>query len=138
MCRLFIYKGPKYKIKDLIWLPWNSILKQSFKEPYTPHQNIPNPRDHPINVDGFGMCWYCEENKACLYTNTMPPWNDFNLLNLTQYIETHLFFSQLDSNQTEFFEIRYQIIEKVGGLCFHLPYTYLQFYSTNLVKFHSN
>ena len=95
MCRLFIYKGTKHKLKELIWLPWNSILKQSFKEPYTPHQNVPNPRDHPINVDGFGICWYCEENKSCLYTNTMPPWNDFNLLNLTQYIETHLFFTHI-------------------------------------------
>ena len=96
MCRLFIYKGKEQLVKNLLWLPWHSLLKQSFREPYTPLTEFPNPRDHPINVDGFGVCWYKNSNtEPCLYTNTVPPWNDRNLLKLSQYMNTTLFFAHV-------------------------------------------
>ena len=96
MCRLFIYKGDTELIKNLLWLPWHSLLKQSFREPFTPLTEYPNPRDHHINVDGFGLCWYKKNiTTPCLYVNTMPPWNDRNLLNLSNYINTDLFFAHV-------------------------------------------
>lgn len=95
MCRLFIYKGKIECIKNLIWLPWNSLLKQSFKEPYTPQVNN-NPRDHPLNVDGFGISLYIKDKKKpCLYTNIIPPWNDRNLLKLSNFLEAGCFFAHI-------------------------------------------
>ena len=94
MCRWFIYKGPKTKLKPILWLPENSLLKQTFKAPYTPFLN-PSDRNHEVNVDGFGIGWYHSRSQPYLYKNTIPPWNDLNLLNLSDYISTRFLFAHI-------------------------------------------
>lgn len=94
MCRWFIYKGAKTKLKPVLWLPTNSLLKQSYKPRYTPFLS-PSPRNHEVNVDGFGIGWYHQRNQPYLYKNTIPPWNDLNLLNLSDYITTKFLFAHI-------------------------------------------
>lgn len=92
MCRWLIYSGNELDIKNLLWIPSNSIFKQTFKKTYTP--NIQNPRDHEINVDGFGVSWYYK-GKLFVYKNNIPPWNDYNILNLSEFIKSRLIFAHI-------------------------------------------
>ena len=90
MCRFFIYKGQTIKL-DFLFRPINSILKQSIHTPFTPFIEERNNRDHEINGDGFGICW--EKNKKLyFYKSCNPPWNDINILSLSDYIESNIFF----------------------------------------------
>ena len=96
MCRILIYKGIYTNIKKLLWLPNNSLFKQSFKEPYTPFLKEPNYRNHSINVDGSGIAWFTDQyDDPCIYKTTKPPWDDLNLLNLCKYVDTFLLFSHI-------------------------------------------
>lgn len=92
MCRWLIYSGIVTDIKSLLWMPSNSIFKQTFKKTFTP--NISNSRDHEINVDGFGISWY-HKKKLFLYKNNLPPWNDYNILNISEYIKSNLIFAHI-------------------------------------------
>jgi glutamine amidotransferase len=90
MCRFFIYKGQLIKL-NLLFEPNNSIIKQSFHNPFTPFIPVKNDRDHEMNGDGFGICW--EKNKKLYsYKSCKPPWNDVNIIGLADYIESELFF----------------------------------------------
>lgn len=95
MCRWLIYKGNDFNINELLFTPENSIIKQSYKKPYTPFLNIPNNRDHHINVDGFGIGWYYNDNNLCIYVNTKPPWNDKNLYNISKILYSKLLFAHI-------------------------------------------
>ena len=67
-------------MKDLLCKPSNSLIKQSYNKPYSPLLEQPNHRDHEINVDGFGIGWYFDNNiEPCKYLGLKPPWNDINL-----------------------------------------------------------
>ena len=96
MCRWFIYFGTKSNLKVLLCAPTNSLVKQSYKQPNTPFLDIPNERDHDINVDGFGLGWYDKRYlEPCLYANIKPPWNDINLFNLSKVIDVNLLFAHI-------------------------------------------
>lgn len=96
MCRWLIYSGDKTNLKSILWTPSNSIFKQTYKKPYTPFLTKLNKRDHPINVDGFGIIWYdLKGNKLYKYKNTQTPWSDQNILNLSEYIQSRLIFSHI-------------------------------------------
>ncbi len=92
MCRWLIYSGEELDIKNLLWIPPNSIFKQTFKKTFTP--DICNPRDHEINVDGFGVSWYYK-GKLFIYKNNIPPWNDYNILNLSEFIKSKIIFAHI-------------------------------------------
>lgn len=96
MCRILIYKGNFINIKKLLWLPNNSLMKQSYNDPYTPYLDEPNYRNHHINVDGSGIAWYTDQyDTPCIYKTIKPPWDDLNLLNLCGYVESFLLFSHI-------------------------------------------
>ena len=96
MCRWLIYSGDKTDLKSILWTPTNSIFKQTFKKPYTPFLTKLNKRDHPINVDGFGIVWYdLKKNQLYMYKNNQTPWSDQNILNLSEYIQSKLIFSHI-------------------------------------------
>ena len=96
MCRWLIYSGEKTDLKSILWTPTNSIFKQSFKKQYTPFVTKLNKRDHPINVDGFGIVWYdLKKNHVYLYKNNQTPWSDQNILNLSEFIKSKLIFSHI-------------------------------------------
>lgn len=97
MCRWFLfYSNNKLIMKDLLCKPSNSLIKQSYKKPYSPLLEEPNNRDHEINVDGFGIGWYFDNNlEPCKYLGLKPPWNDINLINISKFIKTHLLFGHI-------------------------------------------
>jgi len=70
--------------------PKNSILKQSINDTYTPFQQEINERDHKINADGFGLTWE-KNNQLFSYKSIKPPWNDYNIMELSNFIESNLF-----------------------------------------------
>jgi len=93
MCRFVIYIGNQRIIKNIVWLPEHSLIKQSFTQAYTPGCQK-NVRDHDINVDGFGIDWYDTDKRTApfIYKNTKPSWDDTNFLELSEYISTKLLF----------------------------------------------
>lgn len=93
MCRFFIYKGQKLKL-NYLFEPNNSILKQSMHIPFTPFVDEINCRDHGINGDGFGICWE-KDKKIYFYKSSNPPWNDVNISNLSDYVESNLFLCHI-------------------------------------------
>ena len=96
MCRWFIYVGPQSNLKVLLCSPYNSLFKQSYKQPNTPFLEFPNNRDRDINVDGFGLGWYDKNYyEPCIYVNIKPPWNDQNLLRLSKVINVKLLFAHI-------------------------------------------
>jgi len=99
MCRWFIYKGTLYPVKSLIYDPENALLKQTYNNPIRSTVlkfNEENPRDHRLNVDGYGMAWYVNEKKEpYLYRKANAPWHDSNLNNLCEYIYTPLIFAHI-------------------------------------------
>ena len=93
MCRFFIYKGQTIKL-NYLFEHNNSILKQSMHIPFTPLIDERNYRDHGINGDGFGICWE-KDKKLYNYKSSKPPWNDVNISNLSDYIESKLFLCHI-------------------------------------------
>ena len=93
MCRFFIYKGQKLKL-NYLFEPNNSILKQSMHIPFTPFIDEINCRDHGINGDGFGICWE-KDKKIYFYKSSNPPWNDVNISNLSDYVESNIFLCHI-------------------------------------------
>ena len=93
MCRFFIYKGQVMKL-NYLFEHNNSILKQSMHIPFTPLIDERNYRDHDINGDGFGICWE-KDNQLYSYKSSKPPWNDVNISNLSDYIESNLFLCHI-------------------------------------------
>lgn len=51
--------------------------------------------DTTTNGDGFGIGWYGSNNKPGVYKDIFPAWNDANLKNLTEQIESHLFIAHI-------------------------------------------
>ena len=93
MCRFFIYKGEVLKLNYLFEFN-NSILKQSMHVPFTPFIDEKNCRDHGINGDGFGICWE-KDKKLYFYKSSNPPWNDVNISNLSDYIESKIYLCHI-------------------------------------------
>jgi len=90
MCRFtFVVKDEKLsleEIKGILWFYDNSIFKQSYKNPYTPKEDI-NPRNNHLNLDGYGIGWYADSTPI-VYRNVIPSWNDVNLMHLLPSIRT--------------------------------------------------
>ena len=96
MCRWFVYYGDKENIINLLFIPKNSLIKQSYKKPYSPMLKEFNIRDHQVNVDGFGIGWYFNDNiEPCKFLSIKPPWNDVNFYNLSKCISTNLLFGHI-------------------------------------------
>ena len=94
MCRFFVYIGKNVILKQILWNPENSILKQSYKMTYTP-EVLENRRNHLVNVDGFGILWYKKDNLPYLYKSLKTPWSDLNMLEITKCINSKYIFSHV-------------------------------------------
>ena len=87
MCRWFIYTGIKIPIYDILYLPEHNILKQCYSPVYSPSYVHENPRDHHINIDGFGICIY-NDSKVLTYKTTEHCWDDKNLISMINRLRT--------------------------------------------------
>ena len=67
MCRFVAYSGLPLLLADLLYVPSDSLIRQSYHA---------RERREPLNGDGFGVGWYvpeidptplcCQINHACL------------------------------------------------------------------------
>lgn len=90
MCRWLAYSGEPLQPSTVILDAQHSLVKQSLNSPLGAET---------VNGDGFGFGWYPRESAAgsrpALFHSTEPAWNDENLRELTQAIESPLFFSHV-------------------------------------------
>ena len=90
MCRWLAYSGEPLRPSELILHPQHSLVAQSLDSPLGAET---------VNGDGFGFGWYPAdpgaENVPGLFHSVEPAWNDQNLRELTQAIESPLFFSHV-------------------------------------------
>jgi len=90
MCRWLAYCGEPLRPSELILHPQHSLVAQSLDSPLGAET---------VNGDGFGFGWYPKDpqgdNDPGLFRSIEPAWNDQNLRELTQAIESPLFFSHV-------------------------------------------
>lgn len=90
MCRWLAYSGEPLQPSELILDPQHSLVAQSLDSPLGAET---------VNGDGFGFGWYAKDpqkgNVSGLFRSIEPAWNDQNLRELTQAIESPLFFSHV-------------------------------------------
>lgn len=77
MCRFLMYLGPPLPMEDLVTLPSNSLIHQSYAAKL---------RKEPLNGDGFGIAWYVPTmcDRAAVFRSISPAWSNVNLANLAR------------------------------------------------------
>jgi predicted glutamine amidotransferase len=90
MCRWLAYSGGPLQPAELILDPKHSLIAQSLDSPLGAET---------VNGDGFGFGWYPRDSQPGsvpgLFRSVEPAWHDQNLRELTQSIESPLFFSHV-------------------------------------------
>jgi glutamine amidotransferase len=88
MCRFTFYLGPKLRLSSLVVEPTHSIIDQSFHS---------RSQEEPLNGDGFGIAWYAPglSTAPALFRSVTPAWNNTNLLELAQVVESPLIFAHV-------------------------------------------
>ena len=90
MCRWLAYTGEPIHPALLILEPRHSLVAQSLNSPLGAET---------VNGDGFGVGWYPSTDalrpEPALFHSIEPAWHDENLRELTQAIESPLFFSHV-------------------------------------------
>ncbi|WP_319422799.1 ergothioneine biosynthesis protein EgtC [Pleurocapsa sp. FMAR1] len=91
MCRLLGYLGSSIQLDRILIKPNHSLIVQSYQ-----------PREMTaglLNADGFGIGWYnqSKQNRPYTYKNILPIWNDANLPQLANYIESKCYLGYVRS-----------------------------------------
>jgi len=90
MCRWLAYSGEPLRPSTVILDAEHSLVKQSLNSPLGAET---------VNGDGFGFGWYplgsVAGSRPATFHSIEPAWNDQNLRELTQAIESPLFFSHV-------------------------------------------
>lgn len=86
MCRWLAYSGEAIPLDELILKPQHSLISQSLTA---------RRSESPTNGDGFGIGWYGNGEIPGVYRETRPAWNDENLRDLANHIQSHLFFAHV-------------------------------------------
>ena len=90
MCRWLAYSGEPLRPSTLVLDAKHSLVAQSLDSPLGAET---------VNGDGFGFGWYPTDpvlgGQPGIFRSTEPAWNDQNLRELTQAIESPLFFSHV-------------------------------------------
>jgi predicted glutamine amidotransferase len=86
MCRWLAYSGPSIALEDLLVKPMKSLIRQSLSS----NQGVVT-----TNGDGFGVGWYGDRSFPGIFRDTLPAWNDSNLLSLSEQIKAKLFFAHV-------------------------------------------
>jgi glutamine amidotransferase len=86
MCRWLAYSGDPVFLDELIFKPEHSLIEQS-RSSYS--------STTPTNADGYGVGWYGERKTPGLYRSIRPAWNDRNLCDLAEHIQSGLFLAHV-------------------------------------------
>ncbi|MBW4455224.1 MAG: ergothioneine biosynthesis protein EgtC [Nostoc indistinguendum CM1-VF10] len=80
MCRLIGYLGNSILLDELLYKQEHSLYKQSYSSLEL--------KSGVVCADGVGVGWYDEAGKPFIYRNTIPMWNDPNLEELSNYVQS--------------------------------------------------
>ena len=86
MCRWLAYYGSPVLIEALLYRPQHSLIDQSL------HSQL---GAETTNGDGFGVGWYGVGDTPGVFHSVEPAWNDRNLRELAQHIESPLVFAHI-------------------------------------------
>jgi len=86
MCRWLAYSGGPIYLEDLLFKPKNNLIDQSMSS---------RSAETPTNGDGVGIGWYGKRERPGLFRSVRPAWNDFNLHDLAENIESQLFLAHV-------------------------------------------
>jgi glutamine amidotransferase len=86
MCRWVAYGGQSIYLDTLLFGQKNSLISQSIQATRSAHQ---------VNGDGFGVAWYGNKGNPGVFKDILPAWNDENLRELSQHIESSLFLAHV-------------------------------------------
>lgn len=86
MCRWLAYTGNAVPMSRLIYEPEHSLIDQSLSA---------RSSEQTTNGDGFGVGWYDQHDGPGIYRNLRPAWNDPNLLDLCEHIQSRLFLAHV-------------------------------------------
>jgi predicted glutamine amidotransferase len=86
MCRWLAYSGSPVLLKDAIYSRAHSLIDQSL------HSRL---GAETTNGDGFGVGWYSGRPTPGLFHGVEPAWNDRNLRELAEHIESGHFFAHI-------------------------------------------
>ncbi|MGB0631022.1 MAG: class II glutamine amidotransferase [Alphaproteobacteria bacterium] len=86
MCRWMAYAGPPIFLDTVLFDAENSLVHQSLNARWS----------HVVtNGDGFGIGWYGALDRPGLYRDVRPAWNDDNLQEMAEQIQSRLFFAHV-------------------------------------------
>ena len=86
MCRWLAYYGSPIRIDNILYKPEHSLIDQSL------HSKL---GAETTNGDGFGVGWYGLGDTPGVFHSVEPAWNDRNLRELAQHIESPLVFAHI-------------------------------------------
>ena len=86
MCRWLAYSGSPVTVYDLLYRPQHSLIDQSL------HSTL---GVETTNGDGFGIGWYGVGETPGVFHSVEPAWNDRNLRELSEHIESPLVFAHI-------------------------------------------
>ncbi len=86
MCRWLAYSGGTIPLSELIFNTRHSLIDQSLSA---------NMGPNTTNGDGFGVGWFDHLDTPGLYKSTQPAWNDDNLYDLCNHVESPLFLAHI-------------------------------------------
>ncbi len=86
MCRWLAYSGSPVLIKRLLYEPKHSLIDQSL------HSRL---GAETTNGDGFGIGWYGTGETPGVFHSIEPAWNDRNLRELADHVESPLVFAHI-------------------------------------------
>jgi glutamine amidotransferase len=86
MCRWLAYSGSPLLIGDILYKPQHSLIDQSL------HSQL---GAETTNGDGFGIGWYGVGDTPGVFHSVEPAWNDRNLHEIANHIESGLVFAHV-------------------------------------------
>ena len=86
MCRWLAYTGNAVPMSRLIYEPEHSLIDQSLSA---------RSSVQTTNGDGFGVGWYDQHDVPGVYRDLRPAWNDSNLRDLCEHVQSHLFLAHV-------------------------------------------
>jgi predicted glutamine amidotransferase len=86
MCRWLAYSGSPVRLEDLLYKPQHSLIDQSL------HSQL---GAETTNGDGFGIGWYGVGETPGVFHSVEPAWNNRNLRDLCQHIESPLVLAHI-------------------------------------------
>lgn len=86
MCRWLVYAGSPIRPEEVLYKTDHSLIDQSM------HARMGATT---LNGDGFGFGWYDGSRPPGLFRGTGPAWSNRNLREISEHLETGLFFAHI-------------------------------------------